>query len=200
MHVERRTARARASTSPSLARRERLACPRCLSWYSEPFPSRVLRRACGWAPRRAEDFRETRTVLPIRRPRGSCRAARRSAPGRSRCRAASRLHPRASVAAVWVSGHCGAGHADVGRVRQAFLHVAVVRLAVRKTQSPAIVVHHDLDMVRVVEGRGCTVECGLIELPRWRRRLPDETRELAAVFLVQFEDVPAIEPAEFLPR
>ena len=53
-----------------------------------------------------------------------------------------------------------------------------------QTKAPAIVMHHDADMIRIVEGRRGTSESGIIEVPLRRCELPDELSKFASVFLV----------------
>ena len=63
-------------------------------------------------------------------------------------------------------------------------------LAVREPESPAVVVDHDRDVIRVVEGRRAAIEGGVVELPLRRGGPPDQLGELAPVPVVA-------EPAAF---
>ena len=45
-------------------------------------------------------------------------------------------------------------------------------------------VHHDVNMVRVVEGSCCAVVCGIVEIPLRRSLVPDELIELVEVFRI----------------
>src|ERR1700746_3524593 len=57
------------------------------------------------------------------------------------------------------------GPRDVRACREALFQFGIVRLALREPEPPTIVMDHDADMVRVVEGGGAAVEGRLIEVP-----------------------------------
>ena len=57
-------------------------------------------------------------------------------------------------------------------------------LAGGKTEPPAIVVDYDGDVVRVIEGDGGAIERGIVEVPFWRRDLPNQLREVVPVFVI----------------
>jgi hypothetical protein len=59
-----------------------------------------------------------------------------------------------------------------------------LRLAFCQTKAPAIVMHHDADMIQIVEGRRGTLERRFIEGPLRRGELPDELGKVAPVLLV----------------
>jgi hypothetical protein len=48
----------------------------------------------------------------------------------------------------------------------------------------AIIVNHDGDVIRIVEGSRAAIECGIIKVPLGRGDLPNELRKLAAVLVV----------------
>ena len=60
---------------------------------------------------------------------------------------------------------------------------SVFLLAFCQTKAPAIVMHHEADMIWIVEGRRGTIERGLIEVPLRRGELPDELGKFAPVLL-----------------
>ena len=62
--------------------------------------------------------------------------------------------------------------------------VVIFPLAVGQAKPPAIVVHHDVNMVGVVEGSCCAVIRGIVEIPLWRSLVPDELTELVEVFRI----------------
>ena len=51
-------------------------------------------------------------------------------------------------------------------------------------EPPAIVVDHDADVIRIVEGCRTAIERGIVELPLRRSDLPDELRKIVPVFFV----------------
>jgi hypothetical protein len=62
------------------------------------------------------------------------------------------------------------GHGDVRTCGEPLFQLVIVRLACSQSQSPAIIMDHDADMIRVVEG-------GIVEVPVWRSELPSEVWE-----------------------
>src|SRR6185312_17048095 len=75
-------------------------------------------------------------------------------------------------------------HGDDRRFGKPPLEIIVFRLPGSETEPPAIVVDHDGDVVRVVEGDGRAIERGIVEIPFWRGDLPDELGELTPVFVI----------------
>ena len=57
----------------------------------------------------------------------------------------------------------------------------VLRFAFGERKPPPVVVDHDTDVIRIVEGRGTAIERGVVELPLRRRELPDELRKVVPV-------------------
>src|SRR5258706_12583448 len=53
-----------------------------------------------------------------------------------------------------------------------------------QSESPAIIMDHDADVIRVVEGCRAAIESGIVEPPPRRCELPNELREVAPVFFV----------------
>src|SRR5262245_23432268 len=58
------------------------------------------------------------------------------------------------------------------------LQLVVFPLAVGQAEPPAVIMDHDVDMIRVVEGRRAAIEGGIVELPLRRGDLPDEPGEV----------------------
>lgn len=56
-------------------------------------------------------------------------------------------------------------HSDNRAVGKSLSQVVVLRVAFSQAQPPAVVMDHDPDVVRVVEGRCGAVERGIIEVP-----------------------------------
>jgi hypothetical protein len=67
---------------------------------------------------------------------------------------------------------------------QPLFQVVIFPLAVGHAKPPAIVVHDDVNVVGVVEGRCCAVERSIVEIPLWRSLVPDEFIELVEVFRI----------------
>src|SRR5437763_670764 len=76
------------------------------------------------------------------------------------------------------------GDRDHRKFGKPLFQIVVPWLALGETKPPAIVMNHDADMVRVVECRRGAVECGVVKVPFWRSKLPNELRELTPVFFV----------------
>ena len=85
---------------------------------------------------------------------------------------------------VGVAFHGDRGHGDGRKCGQPLFQVVIFPLAVGQAKPPAIVVHHDVNMVGVVEGRCCAVVRGIVEIPLWRSLVPDELIELVEVFRI----------------
>src|SRR5437588_4976581 len=75
-------------------------------------------------------------------------------------------------------------HGDGRTFGEPLFQFVILRLACGQPEPPAVIVDHDADMIRVVEGRGAALESGLVEVPFRRSELPDELREVAPVSLV----------------
>ena len=76
------------------------------------------------------------------------------------------------------------GHGDDGAFGEPLLQLGVLGFAFGQPQPPAVVVDHDRDVIRVVEGRRAAIERGVVEVPLRRRGSPDELREVAPVLVV----------------
>ena len=76
------------------------------------------------------------------------------------------------------------GHGDVGTFGEPLFQLVILRLAFSQSEPPAIIMDHDADMIRIVEGRGAALERGIVEVPFGRSELPDEPGKVVPVFLV----------------
>src|SRR5690348_4156321 len=76
------------------------------------------------------------------------------------------------------------GYADGRTFGEPAFQLVVLRLAFCQPESPAVIMDHDADMIGIVEGGGAALEGGLVEVPFGRSELPDELREIMAVFVV----------------
>ena len=100
--------------------------------------------------------------------------------------------PRTSRRRSWFRMRCAVrvalerdrGHGDDGAAREPLLQFRAVGFAFGEPESPAVVVDHDRDVVRIVEGRGAALEGCVVEVPPRRGGPPDQLRELAPVSLV----------------
>ena len=75
-------------------------------------------------------------------------------------------------------------HGDDRTFGKPILQIIVLRVAFGQADSPAVVMDHDGDVVRVVERRRGAIERGIIELPPRRSDLPNELGKIAPVFVV----------------
>src|SRR5207244_13208838 len=78
--------------------------------------------------------------------------------------------------------HCG--HSDGRSLAEPLFQLIIFRLAISQSQSPAIIMDHDADMIRIVESRSAALEGGIVEVPVWRSELPDELRKAVAGLVV----------------
>ena len=62
--------------------------------------------------------------------------------------------------------------------------MVILRLAFGQAEPPAVIMDHDGDVIRVVEGRCRAFEGGVVKIPFRRRELPNQLRELTPVFIV----------------
>ena len=76
------------------------------------------------------------------------------------------------------------GHSNDRSFGQPLFEIVILRLAFRQAEPPAVIMDHNADMIRIVEGRRGTLERGLIEGPLRRGELPDELGKVAPVLLV----------------
>ena len=76
------------------------------------------------------------------------------------------------------------GHRNDRRLGKPLFQIVIFRLAFGEAETPAVIVDHDGDVIRVVEGRRRAIERGIIEVPLRRSKLPDELRKVVPVFVV----------------
>ncbi len=76
------------------------------------------------------------------------------------------------------------GHGDGRSLSKLLFQFVILWLAFGQTEPPAIIMDHDADMIRIVEGRGAALEGGLVEVPFRRSELPDELRKVTPVLVV----------------
>jgi hypothetical protein len=86
--------------------------------------------------------------------------------------------------AVGVTFHGDGGHGDHRSCRKPFFDVVIFRIALRQAQPPAVIMDHDVDMIRIVEGRRAAIERSIIEGPLRRCDLPNELGKIMPVFVV----------------
>ena len=56
-------------------------------------------------------------------------------------------------------------HGDDRTFGKPLFQIVIFRLAFSQTEPPAVIMNHDADMIRVVEGRCGAIERGIIEVP-----------------------------------
>src|SRR4030095_926926 len=67
---------------------------------------------------------------------------------------------------------------------KALFQIVIFRLAFRQALPPAVIMDHDADVIRIVEGRCAAVKRLIIEVPHRRSQLPDELRKIVPVFVI----------------
>src|SRR5262245_53750528 len=107
--------------------------------------------------------------------------------------------------AVGITLESDGWHSDHRKLGKLLLQIIKLRLALRKTEPPAVVVNDDGDMIRVGKGRRAAIERGIVKGPLRRRELPDELRKFVPIFLVAGptafgSEVELIPPFEFRLR
>src|SRR5260370_34033061 len=73
-----------------------------------------------------------------------------------------------------ISLKSNAGSCDVRTFSEPLFQLVIFRLAFSQSEPPAIIMDHDADMIRIVEGRCAAIERGIVEVPFWRSDLPNE--------------------------
>ena len=76
------------------------------------------------------------------------------------------------------------GHGDDRTFGKPLFQIVIFRLAFSQAEPPAVIMDHDGDVIRVVEGRRAAIERGIVEVPLRRSELPDELRKVVPVFVV----------------
>ena len=62
------------------------------------------------------------------------------------------------------------GHGDVWTCGEPLFQIVILRLAFGQSKPPAIIMDHDADMIRVVEGCCAALERGIVEVPLVAKR------------------------------
>src|SRR3954471_4888741 len=76
------------------------------------------------------------------------------------------------------------GHGDDRTRLQPRLELVVLRLTVGEGEPPTVVVHHQADVIRVVERPRRAIERRSVEAPLRRCCSPDEFREVISILVV----------------
>jgi hypothetical protein len=85
---------------------------------------------------------------------------------------------------IGVAFESNGGHRDYRTLGNPPFKVVIFRLALGLADPPAVIVNHDRDVIRVVEGRRCAIECSVVKVPIRRSDLPNKLRKVVAVFVV----------------
>ena len=75
-------------------------------------------------------------------------------------------------------------HGDDRTCGKPLFQIVILRFAFSQSEPPAIIMDHDADVIRIVEGRCAAIERGIIEFPLRRSDLPNELRKIVPVFVV----------------
>ena len=75
---------------------------------------------------------------------------------------------------IGITFHGNGGYGYDRACCKPFVQIGIFRLAVSQCEPPPIVMDHDGDVIRIVEGRGTAIERRIIEIPLRRSKLPDE--------------------------
>ena len=73
---------------------------------------------------------------------------------------------------------------DDGALRERLFKLGIFRLTLSQAEPPAVIVDDDVDVIRIIEGRGAAVERGVVKLPLGRSELPDQLRKFTPVFFI----------------
>ena len=84
--------------------------------------------------------------------------------------------------AVRIALHRDGGHTDDRAQGELLLEIVIFRFALGEAQPPAVVVDHDVDMIRVVERPGGAIEGGIVEVPLRRRELPNKLGKVCLLY------------------
>src|ERR671921_1915926 len=76
------------------------------------------------------------------------------------------------------------GHGDDRTFGKPLFQIVIFRFAFSQAEPPAVIMDHDADVIRVVEGRRAAIERGIIDVPLRRSGLPNELCKIVPVFLV----------------
>ena len=75
-------------------------------------------------------------------------------------------------------------HGDDRKLSELLCKFVMLRFAFSQPSPKAITVNHEGDVIRIVDGCRCALECGIIEVLLERGDLPNELRKIAAVFVI----------------
>src|SRR6202158_3543274 len=85
---------------------------------------------------------------------------------------------------IGITLHGNGGHGDHRTFAKPLFQIVIFRLAFSQAEPPAVIMDHDADMIRVLEGGRAAIERGVIELPLRRSDLPNEFCKVVPVLLV----------------
>src|SRR6202050_3874171 len=85
---------------------------------------------------------------------------------------------------VGVTFKSNGGHRNVRSFSKPLFQGVVFPLALSQPNPPSVIIDHDGNVVRIVEGRRSAIKRGFIEVPFRRSELPNEFREVMSVFFV----------------
>src|SRR5918994_1927677 len=75
-------------------------------------------------------------------------------------------------------------HGDDRTFGKPLFQIVIFRFAFSQAEPPAVIMDHDADVIRVVEGRCAAIERSIIEVPLRRSGLPNELGKVVAVCVV----------------
>src|SRR5215475_4368679 len=86
--------------------------------------------------------------------------------------------------AVGITFEGNSGNGDDRTLGQPLVQMGIFGLAFSQREPPPIIMDHDCNVIRIVEGRCATIERRIIEVPLRRSKLQDELRKIVPVFVV----------------
>ena len=88
--------------------------------------------------------------------------------------------------AICVAFHRDRRHTYGRRRSDDLVEMRVPRFALSKGYPPTVIVNYYRDVIRILEGPSGAIERLVVKFPLRRRGLPDQLREIAAIFLIAF--------------
>src|SRR6267378_8054349 len=85
---------------------------------------------------------------------------------------------------IGITFHGNGGYGDDWTFSKPLVQISIFRVAFSECEPPPIIMDHDGDVIRIVEGRCAAIERRRIEVPLRRRKLPDELRKVVPVLVV----------------
>ena len=67
--------------------------------------------------------------------------------------------------AIGIAFKGNGGHSDDRTFGKPLFQIVILRLAFSQAEPPAVIMDHDADVIRIVEGRCAAIERGIIEVP-----------------------------------